>query len=378
MPRTWIIRIAVGGFFLLTLHFSLAGCTTIKKMVGITPPEDEEETYPPEAAQETVVVDGKTYVRSRNPYYLTYPEQPEYIYAEKGKEFVGLQASLAKTVAKYLAKEREKTQKGVPPDKLKDLVRQEVDRILREEGVGAFMARGGEKVPFPGRAVAVIPNPDSPKGYDGLNRMLAMSVAETLGRQKDMKVAGEDQIKAALGKAGLHGKLSLRPNLQALGDFLGVQAVLLTNVVPPEKEVGGFLVVEVYDTFHGSKADAIVSPAGRDGLKPEAASKFARDHALRLAGALLNVDWFGRVDFVKEGNLYLNLGQNAGLKVGDRLKVVEPGKEVINPQTHASLGFSADVPKGEIKVTELLSQTGAVAQTLSGGPFKSGDKVKAR
>jgi len=378
MRLSRLTRTVLGAIILMAFVLAMAGCTTMKKWVGITPPEDEEETYPPEAVQETVVVDGKTYVRSRNPYYLTYPEQPEYIYAEKGKEFVGLQASLAKAVAKYIAKEREKTQKGVPPDKLKDLVRQEVERILREEGVGAFMARGGEKVPFPGRAVAVLPNPDSPKGYDGLNRTLALSVADTLRRQKDMKVADPDQVKGAVGKAGLHGKLSLPPNLQALGDSLGVQAVLLTGVVPPERGAGGFLVVEVYDTFRGTKVDSILAPAGDSGLKPEAAAKFARDNALRLAGALLNVEWFGRVDFVKEGNLYLNLGQNAGLKVGDRLKVVEPGKEVINPQTHASLGFSADVPKGEIKVTELLSTTGAVAQTLSGGPFKSGDKVKAR
>jgi len=84
------------------------------------------------------------------------------------------------------------------------------------------------------------------------------------------------------------------------------------------------------------------------------------------------------VDFVKEGKVYLNLGQNAGLKVGDRLKVVQPGKEVVNPTTHATLGYTSDTPVGELKVTELLGGTGAVAQGMSGGPFKAGEKVKAK
>ncbi len=56
---------------------------------------------------------------------------------------------------------------------------------------------------------------------------------------------------------------------------------------------------------------------------------------MRVAAALMEVDWFGRVEFVKEGNVYLSLGDSTGLKVGDRLRVVRPGKEVVNPNTNA-------------------------------------------
>jgi len=56
---------------------------------------------------------------------------------------------------------------------------------------------------------------------------------------------------------------------------------------------------------------------------------------------------------------------------------VEKGKEVVNPQTHSVLGYTSDIPQGEIKVTELLGNSGAVALPLSGGPFKTNDKVKA-
>ena len=81
-------------------------------------------------------------------------------------------------------------------------------------------------------------------------------------------------------------------------------------------------------------------------MKPDAVTKFAQDNYLRVAGDLTKIAWFGRVEFVKEGKVYLNLGQNSGLKVGDRLKVVEPGKEVVNPKTHSVLGYTADNPPG--------------------------------
>jgi len=150
----------------------------------------------------------------------------------------------------------------------------------------------------------------------------------------------------------------------------------LAGVVPPSGKNPSFLIVELYDTYLGTKVDGIAYPVeGR----PDAATiqKFARNNALRVSAALMNVDWFGRVEFTKEGDVYLSLGENAGLKVGDRLKVVAPGKEVINPATQASLGFTADEPRGELKVKELLGETGAVAQVMSGGPFKANDKVKA-
>ena len=137
------------------------------------------------------------------------------------------------------------------------------------------------------------------------------------------------------------------------------------------------MVIEVYDTFQGNKLQSVVEPA-TGGLKPEAVRQFAQRNALRVAGELMHMDWFGRVDFIKEGKVYLNLSQNAGLKVGDRLQVVEPGKEVVNPTTHATLGYTADIPVGELKVTELLGATAAVAQGMNGGPFKPGEKVKTK
>jgi hypothetical protein len=376
-----LLMLRLGLPILLAAALLAGGCSTVdsvKKWVGYGTDDEGEETAPPEAQQETVMIDGKPYVRSKNPYYLTYPNTPEYLYVEKGKEFVGAQQHLINSLAKALGAQQAKAAgKTIPPDKLQEMVRAEVDRILREQGLGGFVSQGkGEAAGYVGRAVAVIPDLDTPKSYDGLNRTLAMAVGGAMGKTKDLKVSPPESVAEALRKAGVAGKLSLAPNIKALGDALGVQGIVLTGIMPPEGGAQGAMVLQVYNTFTGLQEDAIVAPGASRGLNPETVNKFAQDNALRLAGNLLRIAWFGRVEFVKEGKVYLSLGQNSGLKVGDRLKVVEPGKEVVNPKTHSILGYTADIPQGEVKVTELLGNSGAVALAVSGGPFKANDKVK--
>ena len=384
MPKSFSPLMRFGLALVLIAVLLLNGCgawKSAKEWAGYgNPDQDEEETAPPEAQQENVMIDGKPYIRSKNPYWLTYPDQPEYIYVEKGKEFIPMQQRLIEAIAKAVGREKDKAAgKAIPPDKLQEMVKAEVDRILKEQGLGGFVSTAkGQKSPVAGRAVAVIPDTtETPRSQEGLNRTLATSLAEALRRTKDVTVSEDAKVREALNKAGIAGKLGMRPNIQALGDQLGVQGIVLTKVIPPEGSNPGVMVLDVYDTFQGNKLQSVVEPAS-GGLKPEAATKFAQQNALRVGGELMNMDWFGRVDFVKEGQVYLNLGQNAGLKVGDRLKVVQPGKEVVNPTTHATLGYTSDAAVGELKVTELLGATGAVAQGISGGPFKPGEKVKAK
>ena len=341
--------------------------------------EEEAEIVPPESKQETVMIDGKPYTRSKNPYWLTYPNQPEYIYVQKGREMHTMQEYLVKSLAEAVGRQQEQAAgKTIPPDKLQELVKAEVDRILREQGLGGFVSQGGgAKAPYMGRSVAVITDLDTPASYDGLNRTLAISLGEALGRTKDIQVADQGRVKEALGKAGIMGKLNLAPNIKALGDSLGVQGIVLTGIIPPEQGAPGAMALQIYDTFSGSKEQSVAGTV-TGGMNAEAVANFARDNALRVGGDLMNISWFGRVDFVKDGKVYLNLGQNAGLKVGDRLKVVAPGKEVVNPTTHATLGYTADETKGELKVTGLLGNTGAEADPVSGGPFNANDRVRAK
>jgi hypothetical protein len=381
MLKKCALMLRLGLLLLVIAALLSGGCSTvstIKQWAGIGTDEEDEELAPPEAQQETVMIDGKPYVRSRNPYWLTEPQAPEYLYVEKGTEFVTAQQYLINSLAKALGRQQAKAAgKGIPPDKLQEMVRAEVDRILKEQGLGGFVSQGKAGTSaVVGRAVAVIPDLDTPRSYEGLNRTLAMAMGSAMGKTKDLKVSTPESVQEALRKVTVAGKLSLAPNIKALGDALGVQGIILTGIMPPERGTQGAMVLQVYNTLTGLQEDAIVAPADAGGVKPDSVNKFARDNSLRMAGDLVKIAWFGRVEFIKEGKVYLSLGQNSGLKVGDRLKVVEPGKEVVNPKTHAVLGYTADVPQGEIKITELLGSSGAVGLALSGGPFKANDKVK--
>ena len=134
--------------------------------------------------------------------------------------------------------------------------------------------------------MAVIPDLDTPKSYDGLNRTLAMAVGSAMGKTKDLKVSTPESVQEALRKATVAGKLSLAPNIKALGDALGVQGIVLTGIMPPAGGTQGAMVLQVYDTFTGLQEDAIVAPGAAGGVKPESVNKFAQDNYLRVAGNL--------------------------------------------------------------------------------------------
>ena len=78
-----------------------------------------------------------------------------------------------------------------------------------------------------------------PRALTGLNRTLAMALGSALGKTKDLKVSAPESVQEALRKAGVAGKLTLAPNIKALGDALGVQGIVLTGIMPPEGGVPG-------------------------------------------------------------------------------------------------------------------------------------------
>ena len=278
----------LGLLLLVSVALLSGGCATVKKWTGYGAGDEDEETAPPEAQQETVMIDGKPYVRSKNPYWLSDANAPEYLYVEKGTEFVGAQQHLISSLAKAVGLQQAKAAgKTIPPDKLQEMVRAEVDRILREQGLGGFVSQGKEGASaVVGRAVAVIPDLDTPKSYDGLNRTLAMALGSSLGKTKDLKVSPPESVQEAMRKATVAGKLSLAPNIKALGDALGVQGIVLTGIMPPEGGTQGAMVLQVYNTFTGLQEDAIVAPGDAGGVKPDTITKFAQDNYLRVAGNL--------------------------------------------------------------------------------------------
>ena len=107
--------------------------------------------------------------------------------------------TMAKIAGKITGKETKSTA-GVPPEQVQEMVRQEVARILREQGRGGelFVSKVKSSSPYSGRAVAVIPDlSNTPKGYDGLNLTVANNLRADLQRQRDLVVIPEAATKEA-------------------------------------------------------------------------------------------------------------------------------------------------------------------------------------
>jgi hypothetical protein len=75
-------------------------------------------------------------------------------------------------------------------------------------------------------------------------------------------------------------------------------------------------------------------------------------------------------------NIYINSGFTSGIKLGDVLKVVTPGKEVFDPQTGVLIGNSKGIIKGTVEIVDFFGDDGSVANLRSGGTFHEGDIVE--
>jgi hypothetical protein len=82
----------------------------------------------------------------------------------------------------------------------------------------------------------------------------------------------------------------------------------------------------------------------------------------------------GLVAAVDGGQIVLNVGAKAGLKVGDQLSVERVTKEIKDPSTGQVIRRMSS-PIGVIKLTD-VDDVSAVGAAVSGSGFKVGDAVK--
>ena len=83
----------------------------------------------------------------------------------------------------------------------------------------------------------------------------------------------------------------------------------------------------------------------------------------------------GLVAAVTGGQIVLNVGSRAGVKVGDQLTVERVGSEIKDPATGKVIRRMTS-PVGAIRVVDVDEQS-AVANVVSGSGFKVGDIVKS-
>ncbi len=105
------------------------------------------------------------------------------------------------------------------------------------------------------------------------------------------------------------------------------------------------------------------------------AMRDAVDDAVKDLVARLGSDpWQGRLIVDKDGRLYVNAGENMGLRPGDRFEVVRPGDALIDPETGLPLARRTQTV-GMVEVTEVNEKFSAARLTDGKDPL-TGDVVQ--
>ena len=83
----------------------------------------------------------------------------------------------------------------------------------------------------------------------------------------------------------------------------------------------------------------------------------------------------GKIARVDAGEIYVNVGAEAGVQVGQVFQVVRKGKVITDPDTGEILG--ADETKvGQVKITVVKGPRLSLCSAVSGAGFKAGDMLK--
>ncbi len=110
------------------------------------------------------------------------------------------------------------------------------------------------------------------------------------------------------------------------------------------------------------------SPIGK------AARKAIEEAVKAITEALSDRKWIGKIITVKEGMVYINGGENYGIKEGDTFTVESVGDELIDPDTGLSLGSETE-EIGKIKVVQVKEKY-AICEVVSGKGFTKGQLIK--
>ena len=88
-----------------------------------------------------------------------------------------------------------------------------------------------------------------------------------------------------------------------------------------------------------------------------------------ILNTLVKRPWEARIINVQESEIFINAGERTGLKVGDELDVVKPGKKVKNPATNALIQLPGEMV-GVLRVESFFGDSeineGAVCSIVSG------------
>lgn len=129
--------------------------------------------------------------------------------------------------------------------------------------------------------------------------------------------------------------------------------------------------------FLGGGAGDGAAGAGGGVLRSTLSKTFSRALDKCVSWIVQNMDklpWEGKIVSFKNGQVYLNAGTSAGIKVGDNFTIYKAGEELVDPDSGQSLGIEETLA-GQIQISKVMPKF-SIGTVTSGGGFKQGDIVR--
>ncbi|MCJ7662955.1 MAG: hypothetical protein MUO24_01790 [Desulfobacterales bacterium] len=236
------------------------------------------------------------------------------------------------------------------------------------------------KHPYLKRKIAVLPFEDRTTfTFEKFGEALADRLAKTIeSKVFTCMVIDREMVRLALAKSGLTpADLKDPSKSKLLNKALGVQGIILGTVYGPfvttstegEGEKVSMAIVRIdanfIDAAQGRSVRRFVATnpvAGSEefGVSCEEKAKYrALDMVIdqimaQVVDEINGMDWLTRIALVEGNTVYLNAGNQTGLKQGDLLEVYDAGD------------FKGKNPIGRIRVSKLFGVDAAVAQVIQG------------
>ncbi|MFC1704616.1 CsgG/HfaB family protein [Candidatus Omnitrophota bacterium] len=167
---------------------------------------------------------------------------------------------------------------------------------------------------------------------------------------------GEQGI--SIGGVSLGGKKSsahVAVIVQLINSTTG--EIVNSKRVEGEAKAGGFSI-GYSGSFSIGTSNFKKTPLGK-------AVQMAIDRAVvYITKEMSGISWQGRVMLVKEGTIYVNSGENAGISSGIILRVYREGEALVDPETGIELG-KENTKIGDIKITEVQEK---FSKAVADGP----------
>lgn len=142
---------------------------------------------------------------------------------------------------------------------------------------------------------------------------------------------------------------------------------------------GQILLAENGQGLATTGTSEVLGMGGRAGYDETLAGKALRSAIVKFIDNIVQSmnasEWSGRIAQVDGNTIYINAGKQVGLSINDKLDVFRPGKEIIDPVTGLSMGFTQS-KIGQLVVTGFFGENGSTAQPAIGSNFQINDIVR--